>query len=150
MGKLAKPFQFAGTLLSAFGSIREGKEAKKAADTEAARLRRQAGQTRASAQREALESRRMSRYAQSRAQALAAAGGGGASDPTVQNILADLAGEGEYGALTALFEGEERALGMEDTATAVQREGRAKRTSGYLQAAGTLLSGGSSFASKYG
>jgi hypothetical protein len=150
MGKLAKPLEIFGTVLSAFGSIRGGKEAKKAADTEAARLRRQAGQTRASAQREALEVRRTSRYAQSRAQALAASSGGGASDPTVQNIIADLAGEGEYGALTALYEGEERALGMEDTATAVQREGRAKRTAGYLQGASTLLSGASSISEKYG
>lgn len=150
MGKLAKPLGIAGTLFSAIGSIGAGKAAKRSADAEAARLRRQAGQTRASAQREALEAKRSSRYAQSRALAVAASSGAGANDPTVQNIIADLAGEGEYGALTALYEGEERALGMEDTATATQREGRAKRTAGYLQGASTLLSGASSLSEKYG
>ena len=161
-----------GTLVSAFGSIFSGnaqskaakaaaKNTKNAAKFEAAQYNQAAGQERASSQRAAIEARRQGRLKQSRAVAVAAASGAGASDPTVMNIIADLAGEGEYNALTALYNGEESARGLEMKAKAAMFQGKsdasayksmskAYKTNGYLEGVGTMLSGSASFFEKYG
>jgi hypothetical protein len=149
MAQLAAGAAVAGTLLSATGSVLGGKATNKASKVEAAALRRQAGQTRASSQREAIEQRRDADLAQSRALALAAAGGGGASDPTVVDIISDLEGEGEYRALTALFNGEEQARGLEDEALAARKAGKNAKTAGIIGGISTVLTGASSLAGKY-
>jgi hypothetical protein len=94
--------------------------------------------------------RRSSRYAQSRAIALAAASGAGAGDPSVVDLVGDIEGEGEYGALSAMFEGEDRATGLEYGATLSRRQGQAAMTGSAISAGSTLLSGGSSWYGKYG
>lgn len=153
-----------GTIVSANDAASaaraEGKQAQKVGDWQAAQLRQQAGQERAASQRQAEEERRAGRLAVSTARARAAASGGGAQDPTVLKIYGDLAAEGETNALTALWEGEEAAKGLEMQAAGAQYEGaaaneaskftsRAYRRAGYISAAGNLLSGGADFYSKY-
>jgi hypothetical protein len=86
---------------------------------EAARLTEQGGQEQATSQRAALEERRRKRLTLSRASAVAASQGG-AVDPTTLNILSDIEGQGEYNALSALFEG--------DSAASVLRSQAALRT----------------------
>ena len=83
--------------------------------------------------------------------------GAGAADPTVLKLAGDIAGEGEVRALTALYEGEERARSVESGAAirryegeAAVRAGRARKRSGEFGAYGTLLSGFGSLADKYG
>lgn len=86
---------------------------KAAADYEALQLEARAGEERAVSQRAAAEERRQARLVQSRLQARAAASGAGADDPTVMDLDAQLEGEGEYRALTAIYGGESRARNLE-------------------------------------
>ena len=172
MAQAAAAAMVASTVLSVASSIGQGKAQADAAKAEArstqqvaqynaTQLRQQAGQERATAQRAAIEQRRRGRLARSRAVNLAGASGAGVDDPTVVNILGDLAGEGEYNALAELYSGEETAKGLEAQAAAGLAEGdmmasaarirgRAARRAGSIDATGTELSSGSSFFDKYG
>ncbi len=137
-------------------------------DYQAAQLDQNAGQQRAASQRQAAEQRRQARLAASRVQALA---GGGSTDPSVLGLTGDIAGEGEYNALSALYEGEEKARGMEMQATSARGQGDQYRKSGQaalargqvalqqgqvsnsaakLNATSALFSGASSLFTKYG
>ena len=138
-----KALEAGGTLLGASG---EAKQLRGEAD----QLDEQAGRTRASSQRQAMEERRQARLVASRALAVAAASGGGADDPTVVNLIANTEGEGEYRALTALYNGNEDALGMEAQAKAKRREAKNVKTASYLKAAGSIIGAGSTLADRYG
>lgn len=137
-------------IIAAAGTLLQGKSAQKAGESEAAQLESIAGQTRAASQREMANQRRSARYAQSRALAVAAASGAGASDPTVVNLIGELEGEGEYGALAAMYEGEERARNLEFGAAMARKQGKAAMGASAFSAGTTLLSGGSSWYDKYG
>lgn len=139
----------AGTAMQAGGTIIGARAEAKQLNSEADQLEDKAGNVRASSQRRAMEERRQSRLASSRALALAAATGG-ASDPTVVNILAGLDGEGEYRALTALYEGEEEGRGLEFEARNRRKEAKNAKRAGYIEAAGSVLKAGSSMYEKYG
>lgn len=137
-------------IAAAAGTLLQGSSAKGEARSEALQLEQQAGQDRASAQRAAIEQRRSARYMQSRVQALAAASGAGASDPTVVNLQNSIDAEGEYAALTAMYEGEDVARSKEFAASVARKQGSAAATASYLKAGSTLLSGASSWYDKYG
>ncbi len=163
MAQLALVAMGVGTVLSFKGQMDQAKAVKaqgvaaqQAAEFEAAQLDRIAGQERASSQRQALEERRRASIVASNAIAAAGKGGGGVSDPTISNIIGDIGGEGEYRALVALFEGEERARFAEFQATGRRFEGAsalsgAKAESKALKTAAVanLLSGGVSLYDKY-
>jgi len=171
-GVAADSIRGVSTLLSAGGSFMEGRSTakayKQAAKAEkksgafaAAQYNQQAGQARAESQRASIEEHRRARLAESRAVAVAAASGGGASDPTVMKILGNLAMEGEYNALAALYTGEETARGLENQATGALYNAKtaaagyksmasASKSSGLAKGVGTLLSGSASFLEKYG
>lgn len=149
-----------GSEMEATATKASGQAQKSIADYHASQLQRKAGQERAVSQQQAILERRAAGLAQSRARAVAAASGAGAGDPTVRDILAALRGEGEYRAKSALYEGEEIAKGLESEAAATKAtaaynasaanySAKASRTSGYLSAAGTLISGGASYYDKY-
>lgn len=167
----------ASTIVGVVGSIRQAQAQKIAAQTQeqaglyerqlaerqAQALELKAGQERAVSQRAAIEQRRRGALVSSRAQALAAASGAGALDPTVVGIMGDLETETEVRALTALYEGEETGRGLEygalleraggEGALYAARAGagasRAAASRSYLQAGGTLISGGASLYDKY-
>lgn len=155
--------QAGSTILSAIGQRKQaraydqaGASARVAADYEAAQLEQNAGQQQAAAQRQAREQERDSRLAMSRALAVAAASGGGASDPTVMNIMARLAGEGTYRSMVSLYQGDEKSRQMRDQAAATRYSGQVRemdaRSAAKAQRGGsvaTLLSGASSLYSKY-
>ena len=101
--------QAGGTALSAYGKYRGGKSAKARAKFEAKQMEANANKAISVSQREAQEIDREGRIQASRALAVAAASGGGASDPTVMNIMGDLAGGTDYLKSVALYEGKERA-----------------------------------------
>lgn len=145
-----------GTLLSAYGQIQQGQAAdamgkanQQSAEFSAKQMEINAGQERASAQRKMLEEGRKKNMALSRAQAVAAASGGGTLDPSIVDIMGDLEAEGEYNKRAALFEGEQRAQDLESGAM-VQRyqgsmsrmAGKAEKKSSYVAAAGSLFKGG--------
>lgn len=165
----------AGGALEAENNRRAAARKKAAAEFEASVLETQAGQQIAVAQRDVLDVQRVGRLAQSRALALAAASGGGASAPTVINIIGNLAKESAYNGARALYAGEEKARLMRLQAVVKRQEGEwaleaGEEAAGYAQLKGeaagavgdaqakaqktaqmaTMLNGASSLFGKYG
>ena len=160
-----------GTLLSAKGQKDSGKAALQqsqqaaqnemvAAEFEARQAEFLAGQAKAVSQREAFEQRRIAGLMASRTLALAAASGGGASDPGVVDIIGNIYAEGAYRSALALYEGEAeaRSLGVAATArrlsgksgaSAALSEGRSTAKAAQTNMFSTLISGGGSFLDKY-
>jgi hypothetical protein len=146
---MAQALAIAGTAVKGVGTILSSRAQAKQLKSEAAQLDAQALTEQASSQREAVEQRRNARFAQSRALALAAAGGTSASDGDIEKIISDIAGEGEYRALSALYSGDEQADSLKAQAKARRKEAKNVKTAGLISAAGTLLEGGSSIAGRY-
>jgi hypothetical protein len=128
---------------------------------QADQLDQAAGQRRATAQRQGMEQRRRAAIAESNLQARA---GGGSTDPSILGLTGNIAGEGEYNALAAMFEGEESARGSEMQATSARGQAGQYRASGQaalaradvaqsasrINAVGTIFNGASSLYSKFG
>lgn len=141
MAGAAIPLLVAGTALSAGGALMGGQAAKKAADFQAAQLDRNAIAVEASSQRAAIEERRKATLMQSRARAVAAAEGGTTTDIGVADVLAKIEAEGEFNALSALFEGREKAAGVRTQAAGRRLEGKAAKTAGLLKGISTVMTG---------
>lgn len=116
---------------------------------EAGQLDTNAGQQRAVAQRNAQQETDNAALLNSRALAVAAASGGGASDPTIVNLMARIAAQGQFKAMTALYEGETQARATESAASARRFQAGTTLADGSVAqgaaaAAGfsTILSGG--------
>lgn len=137
------------TAMQAISTIAGGNAQDKASRFEAAQLTQQAGESRAGAQRAALEHRRNTRLAQSTLQARAAASGGGATDPGVLDLSADIAERGEYQSLMEMYRGENRARGLEDQAAATRAGGKWAKKAAIFDAVGTIIGGASSMAGRY-
>ena len=134
-----------GTAVSAIGAIQQGKSQQASANYQAAQLEAAGKAEQAASQREAEEERRQKRLMQSRARAVGAASGGGID----LELAGDIEEEGEYRALTALWEGTEAAKGRRAQAAASRFEGRQARKAGFLRAGRTILGGGASLYEKY-
>ena len=150
MAQALAPLAAVGALVSAGGTILGAKSEAKGLRREAAQLEVNAGQERASSQRQAMDERRQGRLASSRALAIAAASGGGADDPTIVNAMADLEGESEHRALTALYEGNVAGDDLERQAKVRRREAKSVKTQSYFKAGATILGAGASLADRYG
>lgn len=134
-----------------------GERQKAANQFEAWQAEREAGLSIALSQQRAREETRQSDMAASRALAVAAASGGGVSDPTIVRLLANVRGEGVYRANVALYEGEARArqlrlagatgnlAGAEAVVEGVRRE-----TGAMYSAMGAVGKAGLSLYEKYG
>lgn len=147
-----------GEAASAYGSSQRTR-----AEFEATQLEQQAGQAVAVGQRENLEVQRLAKLTESRALALAAASGGGASAPTVVNLIGDIAKRGAYHGAVALYNGEEKARQLTLAAASKRYEGQiaeeagqagelvaASESKAYGMGAGAaLLSGAGSLYEKY-
>lgn len=123
----------------------------------AAQLDQQAGQSMASGQRQALEQKRQAKLVQSRALALAAASGAGASDPSIIRLMGRIGAEGAYRAGVAMYQGEENARLLRLKAAGARYEGDAALAGGYekqsayqTQGTSSLLSGAGTLFSRYG
>jgi len=116
---------YSGQKKAGKAAAEQGQRARELGEFEAQQIEANALTERAAAQRTAMEEERQSNLATSRALVVAAASGGGASDPTVQKIIADVAGIGAYRKSVALYEGEERARQMRLAAMARRMEGEA-------------------------
>lgn len=153
-----------GAILGAAGQYQQGRIARRQGEAiqrskqfEAEQLVQSAGQEQAAAQRKALEERRRASLVASRALALSAASGAGASDPTVEQIISEIDGEGEYRAAVALYGGEERARRLRMGADAAIWEGenaaalgRARGRAATVSAIGSLAASGGGMYAKYG
>ena len=131
-------------------NIKDQQEAKKGAEEdakfEAVQQMEAARRSRAIGQRQAIEERRQARLVSSALQARAMGGGLG---PTVVRLSQDIAGEGEYRALAALYEGDSGALGLESQASAGLRSANAYARARNISSVGTLLSGVSDMYTRY-
>ena len=116
--------EYQGAMDAAEGGIAAAEAQAAMRDYEASQMDTRAAAERATVHMAAREERRKATLLSSRAQALAAASGGGASDKTVADIEADIIGEGEFRALSLLYEGEERARDLETGADLQEYEGR--------------------------
>jgi len=139
----------AATALQAGGAYSAGKSGYKAARGEAAQMDALALETQAAKQREAAEIDRQGRYKAGRMLAVAAASGGGAGDPTVQNLISAFGADVTYNKLVALYEGDSAAAKLRAEADAMREYGRQMRTAGKMSALSTALSGGASLYSRY-
>lgn len=146
---MAAPLMIAATAFQTLNVLSEGAAANEQAKADAAQMRVAAGQQRAVAQRSMIEQRRQTERVLSRAQAVAAASGAGASGPGVDRILGNIAAEGEARALAAIYEGENAARQLEGQADQVRFAGRQERRASYMGAAGSLLEGGSSIYDRF-
>lgn len=112
---------------------------------------RQASIVVAASQRNAAEEIRQADLVASRALAVAAASGGGVSDPTVVDILARTRGEGVYRANVALFEGEERSRAIRISGAGGGDYNTGNVMAGYnAAAAGKIARTGLSLYARYG
>lgn len=136
LGKKGSDKSAEGANEAADAAIVMGQRQRVAQQFKAEQLRSQALQSAAVAQRAGDTEERQARLLQSRALAVAAASGGGASDPTVQNLIAGIAGEGSYRRAIRLYEGEDRARTLRMQASAADYEGALAEEAGRLQAEG--------------
>lgn len=140
----------ASSAMGAGANIGAGLSSRNAANYQAEQLDQAAGQQRAASQRAAYDETRRSTLLQSRAQAVAAASGGGASDPTVVDLVSRIAGEGSYRSQLALYQGSEAARALEGRADAARFQGKQAARAGYIGAFSSVLKGASSLFDKYG
>lgn len=103
---------------------------------QATQMEQQAGQEIAAKQRSAAEQTRQANLLASRAIAVAGASGGGVSDPSVANLIADISGEGAYRAGVQLYQGEENARQLRMGSGAKLYEGQVAAQGGDLKAQG--------------
>jgi hypothetical protein len=133
---------------------------QQAAQFQSAQLRQNAGQEVAAGQIAGENQDLNTDYVVSRALALAAASGGGASDPTIVNNIAKIRGEGRYRADVARYEGESKSRQMRTQADAYDFQGqntvddaKAAKKSSYMSSFATTLAGvagTNTMAKKYG
>lgn len=127
-----------------------GASRKAAAEFEANVLEVQAGQQIAVTQRDMMDVQRAGRLAQSRALALSAASGGGASSPTVTKLIGDLAKETSYNAARALYAGEEKSRLLKLQAQTLREQGEFAQVSGNLAGEAALSRGRGAELASYG
>lgn len=149
--------EYAGNKAAAGGSRLAAQRTAVALQFQASQARQNAGQEIAASQRDAAEQQRQIRLMNSRALALAAASGAGATDPTIVKIISNNAGEGAYRAALSLYKGEERARAMRMEAAArdfdasLAVEDGERRAGAYDRAAiGSLFKGAGSLAMRFG
>ena len=145
---MAQLIPYIPAAISAGSQLIGGAQKAGAAEEEALQLERRAGESRATSQREAIEERRQSRLAVSRTQAVAAASGGGASDPDVVERIADIEGEGEYNFLRALYEGSTASDRDIRQASVTKKAGKRQLISSVLGGASNIAT--STMLQKYG
>jgi hypothetical protein len=162
----------AGTAISAFGKQEEGNAAQEqaatmaqnsrvAAEFEAKQSEYLANQAIAVSHAEAYQQRKAAALLASKALANAAASGGGATDPTVVDLISGIYAEGAYRSALAVYEGEEQArshniaaaarrISGESAANAALAQGNSIAKASNMSMFSTLLRGGSSMLDRYG
>lgn len=129
------------TAVSTVAADKQGRDRNKLAGYESDQLEASAKTETAKAQRIANEERRRARITQSRANAVAAGGGGNTSDVGILDLTSDLAADGEYNALTALWNGSEASAGRRMSAAGRRLEGKDSRNAGRVNALNTAIRG---------
>lgn len=161
---------YAGLIMQAFGGLRtaQGQQAAGDADLQkgmetqqldnyiAQQYRVNAGQAVALGTQKAAIQDIQTKMTMSRALAVAAAGGGGVTDPGIITQISKLAGYGAYAKQVQLYNGEEESRADLDKANAADMSGKIALQGGQeaddaagVAASGTIMKGASSLFSKY-
>lgn len=127
------------TMFNVGSSIAEGNAAEKAARFKAKQVERNAIAKRAQGTRQTQEGLRVGRKLQSDAIAAMAASGGSTTDVGAIETQAKLKQVTDVNALTALFEAEEQAKGMELAGKGIRMEGEMAKKRGQRKALGTIM-----------
>lgn len=136
--------------MQAGAQIGAGRTADRLASNQATQLQQQAAAVRsASVTREEMQ-RSAGRAAIAEGVASDAAAGGGPLSGSALDMLRQSMFNSEMDALQIRYEGQVRSTSLENDAAAVRAEGRQKRSSSFLTAAGTLAGGVSSYLSHGG
>jgi len=130
-----------GTALSSGAKIYGGYAQNAAMQGAAGQLQQEAGQSVASGIQGAIEANRRADYVGSNAQARIAAGGLTTTGRSAVVTLGRIAGQGEYNARTALYQGYDRAQELDFRAQTMRNEGSAAETAGWIGGASSALSG---------
>lgn len=142
----------AGTAFSAYGKVAGGYAQKGALNATANELQQEGGQSIASGIQGSIEERRRATYVASSARAKTAASGLTTTGTSAIDNAGAIRGEGEYRALTALYQGEDRANELDYRANQMRTEGSNAVTAGWMSGMSSVLSDGMtpSFYGKYG
>src|ERR1700739_3358672 len=157
-------FAVGGTVLSGFGQLARGQAylehgqmQYEAAKFTAAQQLQAANNAAALAGREAFDINRQTQMVASRALAVAAGTGGGASDPTVMNVIARIQGQGAYDVASAIYSGQARAQQLRLAAAGEIWSGEEARQMGTktaiasgFGAVSSVMQGAASFYKNYG
>lgn len=146
LSRMAMNLDFGAQTFGAASHLLYARQIQQAAAYQSAQLRQAAGQAQAASQVEAQDVQRRADLVASRALAVAAASGGGASDPTVVNTIAGIAQEGAYRKAVALYKGDEEARKLTMQAEASQYEAANKAYGERLTALGGFIGAGTSLA----
>ncbi len=150
MAGIGNVMSLLGTVVSAAGTLAAGRARKQAADFDAARDEVRAGESKALAQRDAQSVARERRLAVSRLQALSAASGFSASDPTSLVLRSERDAYGTYRQQLAQYGGDTRAADLKNSAVASRMSGEAAMRQAQFSAARTIIGGASSLFRRYG
>lgn len=141
---------YAGAALSIYGKVKGGYDQKSALDSAAGQLSQEAGQSVAAGIQGAIQDRRRATYVASNARAATAAGGFSTTGTSAIANVGQIRGEGEYRALTSLYQGQDRASELDFRAEGMRTAGSNAVKAGWISGVSSVLSsGGSSFYDKY-
>jgi hypothetical protein len=139
-----------GMYVALGSTIAKGFATKSADDAAANQMTQEAGQSVAAGIQGAEAMRRRTGYVASNAQAKIAGGGLSTTGTSAQTVLGNIKGQGEYEALTSLYQGNDRANELQFRASQMENAGTNAVAAGFIGGATSVLSSGSSFYSKYG
>jgi len=147
----------AGAGLTALSSVRQaqaeeatGKAQQAEENYQADEATQNAGQANAVGQRAAADQTRTAGFAESTANADAAASGGDTLSPSTVGVEQNIAAQGEYNTLSSLYSGQSKANAYLQQASTDTYQGQLDRTTGNIKADSTLATGGISMLMKYG
>ena len=149
MEHIPKILKGASTVMQATGAQQTGQAEGMAAEFSARQYDENAVAAEAKSIQVSNQERRKATLMQSRARAVAAAGGGMVTDPGMTDIMADIGEEGELNALTALWEGNVEASGLRKQAYATRLTGKAKERAGNIKAVSHVMSGAHDLFSRF-
>ena len=133
--------QWAALALQVVATMKSAADEADAMKAEGQQYRAKANENVAVSQRLAQQELWKGEVLASRAQAVAAASGGGATDPTVVHLISQIEGDAEYQALSRLYEGTTAANDLRYKKKLLDAQAKQTKSAALWKAAGTLASG---------
>lgn len=127
-----------GSILGAGATIYGGFKAKEQADAVAAQMKAKGDSEFAIAQRKSMDSQERTKMVLGQQKAVAAASGGGATDPSVMAIMGKTQQKGDYNSMIDMYNGAVSRGDMYTAADNTESEGKSKLLSSFLGAGSTI------------